>query len=70
MSKTANCTQEVMLVCKFASDNKNRSNYCDYIGIVGHMRGCDPSKCDKFEKKTEKRPKVKLNPKRGKKNET
>ena len=27
---------------------------CDYIGIVGHSRGCRPDQCDKFKRKTKR----------------
>ena len=31
--------------------SKNISNYyCNYIGIMGHSRGCRPDECDKKEK--------------------
>ncbi|MCI5650371.1 MAG: hypothetical protein MR332_13280 [Fusicatenibacter sp.] len=42
--------------CRYANRNNvgedNLSNlYCDYIGIVGHSRGCRPDECNKFKPK-------------------
>lgn len=46
--------------CRYSSregmnEDNIRSLSCDYIGKIGHSRGCRPDKCDKFEKKTKKR---------------
>ena len=29
-----------------------KSIICDYIGKVGHSRGCRPDNCDKFKRKS------------------
>lgn len=35
--------------CKYRGSDCGYGN-CDYILITGHMRGCDPENCDKYEK--------------------
>lgn len=52
--KVVNCTPEVMKKCKYGSTTSplNTSTLCcDYLSKVGHSRGCNPTECDKFEKR-------------------
>lgn len=47
--------------CEYGTRNNQgnadsiKSIICDYIGKVGHSRGCRPDKCDKFKRKTKTR---------------
>ena len=34
--------------CKYRGA-KYDPNHCDYALITGHLRGCDPGECDKYE---------------------
>ncbi len=45
--KCVYCTSNIEAV-----ENSNLSSLtCDYIGIIGHSRGCSPMDCARFEKK-------------------
>lgn len=47
------CTDKVMRTCVYANTNGEIS--CDYIGVTGHMRGCSPDDCTRYERSTEKK---------------
>lgn len=38
--------------CKYRGDllQKKYKNYCDYIFVTNHMRGCNVENCNKYEK--------------------
>ena len=40
---------EVIKTCTYA-ENAGAAMICNYIGIEGHRRGCDPEACDKYKK--------------------
>lgn len=37
--------------CQYSANVGGGTIICDYLGKVGYSRGCDPEKCDKFEKR-------------------
>lgn len=37
--------------CKYSANVGGGTIICDYLGKVGHSRGCDPEQCNKFEKR-------------------
>ena len=42
--------QYCLYATRYGTDDRNLSAMtCDYIGIVGHRRGCRPDRCDKFQ---------------------
>ena len=46
-----------MKTCVYSAclyDTGSTVRYCNYIGIVGHRRGCKPSECTKYKRKTRK----------------
>lgn len=43
------CTKEVIKKCIYGDANGVPS--CNYIGITGHKRGCDPDHCTEFVRK-------------------
>ena len=45
---------EVIKTCTYA-ENAGAAMICNYIGIEGHRRGCDPEACDKYKKIERKR---------------
>lgn len=41
--------QYCLYATRYGTDDRNLSAMtCDYIGVVGHRRGCRPDRCDKF----------------------
>ena len=54
---TVRCTRAVSISCKYgcAKDSSIFANLCNYILDTGHMRGCSPDQCDKYEPRTRER---------------
>lgn len=51
-----NCTCKVAKQCVYGNAQATTGEpKCNYISITGHMRGCDPDKCDKFAKVSRER---------------
>lgn len=51
MSETVKCS-EMRDKCVYAVKFKDSEYCCDFIGVTGKRRGCDPEKCDKFKPRT------------------
>lgn len=51
---TYQCSK-VMKTCAYAEKVGAAATMCNYIGIEGHRRGCEPEKCDKYKKAEKKR---------------
>ena len=43
--------------CHYRSKFEGKIEFCDYIGIAGVSRRCDPEKCDKYKKREKPRTK-------------
>lgn len=54
---TVRCSRAVSITCKYgcAKDSSIFANLCNYILDTGHMRGCSPDECDKYEPRTKER---------------
>lgn len=50
---TYQCSK-VMKTCTYA-EKVGAAMTCNYIGIEGHRRGCEPEECDKYKKEERKR---------------
>lgn len=48
--------------CYYARNLQGNYNYCAYIEIEGHSRGCDPTECDKHKPKKRGRKPCKIPP--------
>ena len=48
MSETVKCS-EMHEKCAYSVKFKESEFCCDYIGVTGKCRGCNPEKCDKFK---------------------
>lgn len=60
MSETVKCS-EVIKTCHYSSTITEDRVLCDYIGMTGHRRGCDPEKCDKYKPASNTKAKERLN---------
>lgn len=48
--KTYDCSK-VGKKCIYSTKIAGNTEICDYIGVEGHSRGCEPDKCTKFRRK-------------------
>ena len=49
--------REQCRMCKYhkVSNTNGFSSWCDYSGMTGQLRKCDPRDCEKFEQRTSRR---------------
>lgn len=53
------CTKKIATHCVYGcSDYSSKINYCNYILITGHSRGCPWQQCTKFEKTSRNKPRL------------